>query len=84
MLVSTFSDTDWASCLDDKRFTGGFAVFLCCYLVSWCARKQAIVSRSSTEAEYKSLAKATTTEVMWVQKLLAEMGISHPQAAVVS
>ncbi|KAL9272916.1 Retrovirus-related Pol polyprotein from transposon RE1-like protein [Drosera capensis] len=35
-------------------------------LVSWSSRKQAIVSRSSTESEYKGLANATA-EVTWVQ-----------------
>ena len=59
MLVSAFSDADWAGCVDDRRSTGGFAVFLGGNLVSWCARKQATVSRSSTEAEYKALANAT-------------------------
>ena len=42
--------------------------------------KEAPVSRSSTEAEYKSLANATA-EVMWVQKLLGELGIQHPSVA---
>jgi histone deacetylase 1/2 len=80
MLVSAFSDADWAGCPDDRRSTGGFAVYLGCNLVSWCARKQPTVSRSSTEAEYKSLANATA-EVMWIQKLLDELGIPHPMAA---
>ena len=35
------------------------------------------MSGSSTEAKYKSLVKATV-EVMWIQKLLDELGISHP------
>jgi len=35
----------------------------------------------STEAEYKALANATA-EVIWVQSLLTELGISHPKAAV--
>jgi hypothetical protein len=80
MLVSAFSDADWAGCPDDRRSTGGFAVYLGCNLVSWCARKQPTVSRSSTKAEYKSLANATA-EVMWIQKLLDELGIPHPMAA---
>ena len=55
-------------------------MFLVTNLVSWSARKQATVSRSSTEAEYKALANATA-EVMWIQTLLYELGIKAPQAA---
>jgi hypothetical protein len=81
ILVSAFYDVDWAVCQDDRRSTGGFAVFLESNLVSWCARKQATVSRSSTEAEYKALANANA-KVIWVQTLLQELGV--PQESCVS
>lgn len=44
MLVSAFSDADWARDIDDRRLTGGFTVFLGENLVSWTGRKQATVS----------------------------------------
>jgi hypothetical protein len=80
MLVSGFSDADWAGSVDDRRSTSGFDIFLGSNLVSWSARKQATVSRSITEAEYKVVANATA-EIMWIQTLLKEIGIPSPRAA---
>jgi hypothetical protein len=77
MLASAFSDSDWAGDPDDRRSTGGFAMFIGGNLVSWCARKQPTISRSSTEAEYKAIANAMT-ELMWVQSLLRELKVPHP------
>jgi hypothetical protein len=77
MLVSGFSDVDWVGCVNNRRSTGGFAVFLGSNLVSWSARKQPTGSRSSIEAEYKVIANVAT-EIMWIQTLLDELVIPHP------
>ncbi|KAE8685161.1 hypothetical protein F3Y22_tig00111100pilonHSYRG00126 [Hibiscus syriacus] len=65
-VVSVFVDADWGANVSDRRSISGFGVFLDNHLVAWSSKKQKIVSRSTMEAEYKSLAD-TTAEVTWVR-----------------
>ena len=69
-----FADADWAGCPETRRSTTGFCTFLGRNCLSWTAKKQLTVSRSSTEAEYRSLAH-TTAEITWLTTLLRELGI---------
>ncbi|XP_019156862.1 PREDICTED: uncharacterized protein LOC109153447 [Ipomoea nil] len=71
--IHAYSDSDWAGNPDDRKSTSGFAVFIGKNLISWVCRKQRIVARSSTEAEYKGLADVSA-EVTWLVSLLREIG----------
>ncbi|EXC01672.1 Luminal-binding protein 2 [Morus notabilis] len=70
-----FSDADWAGCSTTRRSTTGFCVFLRANCVSWCSKKQPTIARSSSEAEYRSMA-STTVELTWLTFLLRDIGIS--------
>lgn len=80
-LVS-YSDADWGGCPDTRRSTSGYCVFLGPNLVSWSAKRQPTVSRSSSEAEYKGVAN-TVSELCWIRNLMLELGWKIDKASIV-
>ncbi|KAM2392834.1 hypothetical protein ACFX1X_036261 [Malus domestica] len=67
-----FSDSDWAADPNTRRFVTGFVVYLAYNPISWQFKKQASVSRSSTEAEYKSIAHCAA-DITWIRNLLKDL-----------
>jgi hypothetical protein len=67
-----YMNTDWVGCSDTRRSTSGYAVFLGDNLVSWSAKRQTVVSRSSAEAEYLVVATGVA-KATWLCQLLHEL-----------
>lgn len=76
MRLTAYCDSDWSACPITRRSLSAYVVLLGDSLVSWKTKKQRTVSRSSAEAEYRSMADATC-ELQWMQRLLTQFGFQH-------
>jgi hypothetical protein len=73
--VHRYTDADWANNVSDRRSTSGFMFSFGSGVVSWNSKKQPTVALSSTKAKYKG-ATIATCEIVWLQKLLLDLGQS--------
>ena len=64
-----FSDADWAGDPTNRKFTTGYCFLLGYSLISWQSKKQTLMVRFSTEAEYHALAD-TISELFWLRWFL--------------
>lgn len=80
-LFTTYSDADHGGCKDTGRSTGAYLIKMGTGAISWSSKLQGIVALSSTEAEYIAAVEAGK-EVVWLRKLLQEMGFSVSQPSV--
>lgn len=80
--LHAFSDANWAGDRDDFVSTGAYIVYLGRNPISWSSKKQKSIARSSTEAEYRSIAQ-TAAEITYVSHLMHELGVSHCDKPVI-
>jgi len=72
-----YADVDWVGDPNDIISTSGYVFFFGRNPVSWSSKKQQVVARSSTEAEYRAVA-SVVDETTWVKFFLKELHVHIP------
>jgi hypothetical protein len=71
--ITCYTDADWGEDPDTRRSVSGMVSVLAGGAVSWSSKRQSTVAQSTLEAEYMAAASATR-EVLWLRKLMADIG----------
>lgn len=64
-----YVDSDYSADLDSSRSTTGRIFYMAGAPISWHSKKQGVVAKSSTEAEYYA-----ASEAVWIRNLMTELG----------
>ncbi|XP_057451761.1 secreted RxLR effector protein 161-like [Lotus japonicus] len=71
-----FTDSDYAGDFDDRRSTSGYVFLLGTGSIAWSSKKQAVVSLSTTEAEFIAAAMCAC-QCIWLRRILDNLGSSQ-------
>jgi hypothetical protein len=69
-----FTDFDWDGDNNDRKSSSSYSLSLGSRPICWSSKKQASITLSSAEAEYRGVVNITI-KAMWLQKFLTELGI---------
>ena len=69
-----FTDSDFSGDKEEMKSTPGYVFMLGSGAVSWCSKKQPIVTLSTTEAEFVA-ATVCVTQAIWLKNILVEFHV---------
>ena len=75
--VVGFNDSDYASCMNDKKSTySGYIFMMAKGVVSWKSVKQTLTTSSTIEVEYVAYYEATCHSI-WLQDFILALEVVH-------
>ena len=77
--LEAYVDADYAGDVETRRSTAGGVVTFCGTVIAWFSKLQRSVALSTAEAELMALCDQTK-EVIWLRRLLADLGWVAPWA----
>lgn len=70
--IEAYTDADWGDSIIDRRSISCYCTYMWGNLVTWRSKKQNVVSRSSAESEYRSMAHGVC-EMVWLHRILEDL-----------
>ncbi|KAL4309595.1 hypothetical protein GQ457_01G033490 [Hibiscus cannabinus] len=81
VVLTGYSDSDWAGSLDDMKSTSGYVFNVGSGAICWSSKKQQVVAQSTAEAEY-IVAAAAANQAIWLRNLLSDLGFKQESATI--
>jgi hypothetical protein len=78
----SYTDADWAGCIDDQRSTSGVVFYLGECLVSWLRKKQSSISLSTAEEDY-IVTTSCCTQVLWMKQTLTDIQFDYDEPILI-
>ena len=80
-MVTGYSDSNFAGCLDSRKSTSGYIFILAGGAISWKSVKQTLVTSSTMEAEFVAFYEASNQGI-WLRNFITSLqvvvGIDRP------
>jgi len=72
--VIGYTDSDFANCIDTRKYTFGYVYLLAGGAISWKSVKQPVIATSTMEAEFVACFEATI-QVNWLRNFILGLGV---------